>query len=184
MQQLQETRDALCRSEARREVVEDENKRLRAETQRLKQEVSSRPAAVLLPEVVSGPDAMTPPCARTADFVTASLQQELQSKDCLITELQRQLTETLRRNTLLEGEFQEHHKQLRHHFESHVDRLELELRRGKARQSSAPSAALLQQSAAPASSKVLYSGGQATGPAASFHASLSPMHGHTRRDLL
>lgn len=206
LQQLQEAKDLLSRSEARREVVEDENKRLRSDVQKWKQQAQeyqqqlastaaaatpSSPVAVaqLVPEVVSGPQDIGPSISaqqRNAsnNMVMSSLRQELQSKDALISELQKGLTEAVQRNTKLEGEFQDQHKKLRHQFESHVDRLELEIRRGKARQSSTPTAAFLHQPPAggPNTNKSLHLSPQLSAPYSSQQH--SPPYPSVRRDLL
>jgi hypothetical protein len=195
LQQLQEAKDALSRSEARREVVEDENKRLRSDVLKWKQQAQenlqcaataapSPAVAQLVPEVISGPpDGPSVAQRNASNMMMASLRQELQSKDVLISELQKGLTGAMQRNTKLEGEFQDQHKKLRHQFEAHVDRLELEIRRGKARQSSTPSAAFLhqQQPAGTSATKSMHASPHMAAP---YSQHQSPPYPSIRRDLL
>ena len=51
--------------------------------------------------------------------------------DVLLSELQRQLSEVLKRNAVLEGATHTNHSTLRHQYEAQIESLEIELRRGR-----------------------------------------------------
>lgn len=155
MQQLQDAQHALRASESRCEVLQEENERLRGELSTRRRNKTQS----ILVNAALGVDEATPQTATTtASALTSSDASD--AKAAMISQLQQQLTEVLRRNTKLEREMHSQHSALRHNYEAHVERLELELRRAKA---------MLHGSSPP--------------PA----ASLRPQHQHpqpTRRDIL
>lgn len=115
MQQLRDAQQSLRMSDARCEVLEDENRKLRLEVKKHQQQQQQK-----YQQQGSG-----------QALHSAQALEEISRRDQLISELQTQLTETLRRNTFLEGEAHTQHTTMRNHYETHVDRLEMELRRAR-----------------------------------------------------
>ena len=118
LQQLREAQDRTVAAEARAAVLEDENKLLRLALNELEQQQKRHPLSARNFEVL--------------EAECAALRGDRDANDKLVSELQRQLADMTRRNTMLETESQTRHSALRHQYESHIDSLELELRRARA----------------------------------------------------
>lgn len=170
MRQLEECQEALRRAESRCEVLLAENVKLRS----LNTVVAEVPAyAPVETDRIASSIAVSATHVNFGATIRSVHDKELEARDQLIAELQRQLTDTIRRNTSLEREMQSQHTSLRQKFETHVERLELELRKWKAQSRGLPSSsrAVLTTGAVP------YVGG--VGPTSTHSPSTS-----TRRDLL
>ena len=116
--QLKECQDKLRECEARRDVLADENKRLIRENEALRN-ASQSVAGKELPE-------------RNFSDVAERGPRAVPPTDELVSELQKQLTDLLRRNTQLERECVSQHSAMRRQYERHIESLELELRRIRA----------------------------------------------------
>jgi chromosome segregation ATPase len=115
LQQLRDAQERATSAEARASVLEEENRAMRQALNDLEQQQRHNPLSARNFEVL--------------ESECLALRSDRDASDKLVSELQRQLREMIRRNTMLETESQTRHSALRHQYESHIDSLELELRR-------------------------------------------------------
>lgn len=117
MGQLKQCQQALRETEARCEVLEDENRSLR-------RSLASQSKPSMLETVGSHSPAVGSSSSSSSPLVDSSL----------VESLQRQLADLVRRNTQLEREAHDRERKERRRFQEHVERLELELRRVRTQQ--------------------------------------------------
>jgi hypothetical protein len=117
LQQLRDAQERTTAAEARSAVLEEENRVLRQALGDLEQQQRRNPLSTRNFEIL--------------EAECQALRSDRDVNDKLVSELQRQLADLMRRNTLLETESQTRHSALRHQYESHIDSLELELRRAR-----------------------------------------------------
>lgn len=124
MGQLKQCQQALRETEARCEVLEDENRSLR-------RSLASQSKPSML-ETVGSHSPAVGSSSSSSPLVDSSL----------IESLQRQLADLVRRNTQLEREAHDRERKERRRFQEHVERLELELRRVRTQQQGGGSSSL------------------------------------------
>jgi chromosome segregation ATPase len=138
LQQLRDAQERATTAEARVSVLEEENRSVREALQDLEQQVRRNPLSTRNFEVL--------------EAECQALRSDRDANDKLLAELQRQLRDLIRRNSVLETESHTRHSALRHQYESHIDSLELELRRARMLSASSGQNQSMKSSAALASS--------------------------------
>ena len=125
LNQLRDAQEKLRVSEARIKVLEEENRKLRAQVS------SSTNGAALqrkIDALAAEQDALT-----VGDGYSRNLRiDELEAHDKVLREMKQQLVDLTRRNAVLERDQAEHTSVMRRQYETHIDSLELDLRRARA----------------------------------------------------